>query len=178
MSRPIINKLQLNNLVNRNIDTACIVGVRGYYLNEYGIKGRNDRGVYDDALFIFNGFDIFGFNGNVDPSKQGINPKINKGYANLNAGEYVYKLGIHGLSKDVSKQYEALIQAKKVDLTRDGGKEESGFFGINIHKGGVNSTSSEGCQTITPTQWTEFISTVKSIWNKSDNITYILVEKC
>lgn len=178
MSRPIINKLELNNIVGKNIDSKCIVGIRGYYLNEYGVKGRNDRGVYDDAIFIYDGFNIIGFNANVDPSKHGVNPKIGKGYANLDAGEYLYKLGIHGLSKDASKQYEALIQAQKVDITRDGGKDEKGFFGINIHKGGVNSTSSEGCQTITPTQWAEFISTVKNIWSKSDTITYILVDRC
>lgn len=177
MSRPIINKLQLTNILGYDISTPCIIGVRGYYLNEYGIKGRNDRGVYDDAIFIYDGLNITGYNGNVDPSKHGINPKINKGYANLEVGEYKYKIGIHGLSKDASKQYEALIQQDKVNVKRDDGKQESGFFGINIHKGGINGTSSEGCQTITPTQWNEFITHVKNIWNKSDSITYILVNK-
>ena len=177
MNRPIINKLQLTNIIGYDISKPCIIGIRGFFLNQMGEKNRNDRGIYDDALFIYDGLNITGYNANVDPSKYGINPKIGKGYANLEVGEYQYKLGIHGLSKDVSKQYEALVQHQKVDVKRDDGKEEAGFFGINIHRGGINGTSSEGCQTITHTQWVEFITHVKGIWTKSDIITYILANQ-
>ena len=34
--------------------------------------------------------------------------------------------------------------------------EETGCFGINLHRGGVNGTSSEGCLTVTQEQWKVF----------------------
>jgi len=54
--------------------------------------------------------------------------------------------------------------------------EHTGFFGINIHKGGFNSTSSEGCQTIHPSQWDEFMHLVKTFFPSGKDIQYILIE--
>jgi lysozyme len=120
---------------------------------------------------------MFSFNANTDPSRYGMNNKINKGLANLKAGEYKYKIGIHGVNKEKSKKYEALVQQEQVLVKRDvTNVEEKGFFGINIHRGGVNTTSSEGCQTIPPDQWDEFIDLVKRIFNKRTDIPYILIE--
>jgi len=61
--------------------------------------------------------------------------------------------------------------------------ENTGYFGINIHKGGYNTTSSEGCQTLHPDQWTSFINLAKDQamrffqdnWNKVI-VPYILIE--
>jgi lysozyme len=57
------------------------------------------------------------------------------------------------------------------------------MFGINIHRGGWNGTSSEGCQTIPPDQWPAFIATVTDQvkrlagagWRR-ETITYVLLE--
>lgn len=153
-------------------DKVCIVGVRGYYKDTMGEKGVNDLGLYDDAIFIVAPECYLSFNANCDPGAH------KKGIATLRKGLWSYKLGIHGLSKPKALQYTALVQAAKVTVDRDGEGEESGFFGINIHKGGINTVSSLGCQTIHPSQWPSFIETVKAQLKKHDQKTvpYLMVE--
>lgn len=152
-------------------DKIVIVGVRGYYKKLMG-GGKNSRGLYDDAIFIVAPECYLSFNANCDPGAH------RKGIATLRAGLWRYKLGIHGLSKPKILQYTALVQAEKVTVDRDGEGEEYGFFGINIHKGGINTVSSLGCQTIHPSQWPSFIETVKAQLKKHDQKTvpYILTE--
>ena len=84
-------------------------------------------------------------------------------------------------------KYLALCQrAGEVTVTRDGDPPypDTGDFGINIHKGSYNSTSSEGCQTIHPDQWESFISMAKDqarryfgdAWQKKV-VPYVLIEE-
>jgi lysozyme len=49
---------------------------------------------------------------------------------------------------------------------------------INIHRGGYRTTSSEGCQTIYPSQWDGFINLVYSEMSRYNQktIPYLLVE--
>ncbi|MCK7558716.1 hypothetical protein MKQ70_28485 [Chitinophaga sedimenti] len=70
-------------------------------------------------------------------------------------------------------------------MVRDGSPdyEDTGMFGINIHRGGYNTTSSLGCQTIHPTQWDSFINLAKDqasrIWGQRWNkevVPYILID--
>jgi hypothetical protein len=58
-------------------------------------------------------------------------------------------------------------------------RPDVGWFGINIHRGGVNTTSSEGCQTIPPSQWNGFITIVKEQmkWYGQKTIPYVLTER-
>jgi hypothetical protein len=73
-----------------------------------------------------------------------------------------------------------------VTVVRDGEPpyEDTGNFGINIHRGGNNTTSSEGCQTILPEQWDSFYNLAKDQakryygdnWNKKV-VPYILLEE-
>lgn len=137
-----------------------IVGIRGYYMKSMGEAAKNDRGIYDDAIFIKTPDGIYAYNGNTDPSnvRMGTGTGTKKGMATLKPGTYyAHRVGLH------NGKYIALVQrAANVTVIRDGEPpyEDTGMFGINIHMGYFNSTGSEGCQTIFKTQWPEFITHV------------------
>lgn len=166
-SRPAIDEMYLQSILRRyNIDSSkftVLVGLRGFYN-----VGQNQRKIYDDAIFIIGPDGTKSFNANTDPGA------FKKGIANLKAGNWIYKLGIHGLSKPKALQYIALVQARKVIVHRDEIGDDSGWFGINIHKGGNTTVSSLGCQTIHPKQWDEFISIMKQRLATQKTVTYIL----
>ncbi|MCG3165557.1 MAG: hypothetical protein POELPBGB_01325 [Bacteroidia bacterium] len=180
-SEKLHEHLQAFNL-DRTKHPLVIVGIRGYYLNTLGEVGKNDRGIYDDALFIDSPFVTASFNANTDPSvfRKGKGKGAEKGIATLRPGLWLsYKFGNH-------KTYPAIVQQMgEVTVTRDGDPpyEDTGYFGINIHKGSYNSTSSEGCQTIHPDQWQSFIKLAQDqakrlfpdTWDKVV-IPYILLE--
>jgi len=151
---------------------VVILGVRGYYLNSMGEVGKNDRGIFDDAIFVSSPTVHVSFNANTDPSIYQL------GVAVLDPGIWSYQLGIHGLSKPKDLQYEALVQADEVTVTRDGGKKDTGMFGINIHRGGEYQTTSLGCQTIYKPLWEEFIALVRGQLDtyKQKTVPYYLME--
>ena len=187
-ARPRMSRSELLALVRERhpdleIPELLVVGIRGYYRDSLGATGRNDRAMYDDALFIVAPEAFAAFNGNTDPSayRKGRGTGATKGMASLNAGVWpVMRLDKH------QGKYEALCQrAGPVVVTRDGDPPypDRGMFGINIHRGGVNGTSSEGCQTIPPDQWPAFIATVTdqakrlhgSAWRQAV-VTYVLLD--
>lgn len=153
-------------------DKVIILGIRGYYKKTMGDPAKNDRGIYDDAIFIITP-DIFeSFNANTDPSV------FRKRIATLKPGVHRYRKGNHGISKGPG--YPALRPAtpgEKLPVTRDGVGDSEGIA-INIHKGGFKTTSSEGCQTIHPNQWNRFISQVYHWMDEYSQRTvpYVLVE--
>lgn len=158
-----------------------IIGVRGYYRDTMGQPGTNDRGIYDDALFLVTPRAFAGFNANTDPS--GFRPATpaKKGMAVLRPGIWdVYRFDTH----NGTFAHPAICQRLgPVTVDRDGSGADTGMFGINIHRGGTRGTSSEGCQTIPPAQWDAFYGLAKSeavrLWGnpgyKRQRITYVLL---
>ena len=151
-----------------------IVGIRGYYKNSMGAQGVNDRKLYDDAIFILTKDELVSYNGNTDPGA------FRAGIANLKPGIWeVYKFDLH------NGKYLALCQrGGVVTVLRDQKGEDTGMFGINIHKGGFTVTSSLGCQTLPPSQWEDFILKAQKYasryigtnWRAKSNYPYILLE--
>lgn len=131
-----------------------VVGVRGYYFRTMGDPTKNDRGIYDDALFVVGPETFASFNGNVDPSRH------RKGVASLISGCYPFRPGNHGISRPGGgyPAFRPATRGEALPVMRDGEPGRSGRDGIaiNIHKGGYRTTSSEGCQTLPPAQWDAF----------------------
>lgn len=186
-SRPKRAATDVLNLLDKNgikvhdsiVDEVVVVGIRGYYKDTMGKPGVNDRGIYDDAIFLVGPDHFSSYNGNTDPSgyRKGWGTGASKGMASLKAGLYrAYKLDMH------NGQYPALCQrADVVTVVRDGepNYEDTGWFGINIHRGGDGTTSSLGCQTIPPSQWSSFMENVKRLLREHNQtvVPYLLVEE-
>jgi lysozyme len=155
-------------------DEVALVGIRGYYRATMGDPAKNDRGIYDDAIFLVSPNAYATFNANTDPSIR------RAGIAVLKPGVHRYRKGKHGLSKP-GGGYPALRPAtpgEQLPVTRDGTGDSMGIA-INIHRGGFRTTSSEGCQTIHPSQWPAFVALAYSEMDRAGQktIPYLLVEE-
>lgn len=189
-ARPRLSSAALQKLLKPyKIDSEkypmVIVGIRGYYRNTLGKPEVNDRGMYDDAIFIYTSQVFAAYNANTDPSSFRKRTASRKGMASLKPGIwYAYRFDTH---RGARAQYPAICQrVAPVTVIRDGDPpyEDTGMFGINIHKGGNRTTSSEGCQTIVPDQWDSFYQLAKDqaqrLWGKDWNkrtIPYVLIDK-
>lgn len=142
-----------------------VLGVRGYYRDTMGEVGENDRGLYDDAMFVVGPECFVAFNANVDPSR------FKQGIATLIPGWYPYKPGNHGISRPGGgyPAFRPATEDESLPVYRDGeeGRSRRDGVAINIHKGGWNTTSSEGCQTVHPSQWEAFHAIVTLELRKS-----------
>ncbi|AUC75769.1 peptidoglycan-binding domain-containing protein [Olleya sp. Bg11-27] len=168
-------------------------------LNIIGIRNLDaNADLFDDELVVIwkeNGsYKVKRYPLTTDPGKGYlgsvmINPK---GTAILKAGQYrnAYKLGLH------RSKYIALVQRNgPVTVYRDNnkngsldfmiGNQDSGYFGINIHKAGTNSARvnkwSAGCQVFKrEAHFNELISLCKKSERKygaGTKFTYTLLEK-
>lgn len=156
------------------LPSVYVVGVRGYYRDTMGQVGKNDRSLYDDALFIVGPHSFGSFNANTDPSV------YKSGIATLIPGVHWYRPGNHGISRP-GGGYPAFRPATKdeaLPVQRDGKAGTSDGIAINIHKGGYTTTSSAGCQTIHPDQWDAFHAMLtKSLHDAGEKkFPYILIE--
>lgn len=192
-SRPRASAEQIWEIVEAHRDLfpggdpgpVIVVAVRGYYLDSMGARGRNDRGIYDDAKFILDSAGHFSaYNANTDPSI------YKPGRAVLEAPQVVtYRPGWHGYNS--AHGHPAFRQASDVIVIRDGGKGNgvplgggrytdrgTSRFWINDHRGGRTTTSSAGCQTTPPDQWDAYYHTLKTLLKRHgvDRYNYLLVE--
>jgi lysozyme len=158
-SRPRATRALVERLAKKaakDLPAVYLVGVRGYYRDTMGKPGTNDRGIYDDAIFVVGPETFAAFNANTDPSA------FRQGVASLVPGVHFYRPGRHGISRDRPGRivsYPAFRPAtpgEQLPVTRDGVVNPRPGIAINIHRGGRNTTSSEGCQTIPPAQWDAF----------------------
>ena len=153
-------------------DKVFVLGKRGYYRDTMGKPGVNDRGIYDDALFIYSPNVHAAFNANTDPSR------ARKGIAVLEPGVHRYKPGPHGISR--GRPYPAFLPATaggRLPVRLDGASGLTTGVAINIHRGGYGTTSSEGCQTIFPEQWAAFHATLTAELKRAGQKTfpYVLI---
>lgn len=171
-ARPNITRAEcMKILAAKGVSAPAIIGIRGYYERSMGDPAGNDRGIYDDCIAIVGvaDADFRTFNGNTDPSV------TSKGVAVLKPGVWLYKKGKHKINSPSA--YDAFRQAADVTVIRDLKGADTGQFGINIHRGSRNSTSSLGCQTVWPEQWSEFKQFGYTVMDraKAKTIPYVLV---
>lgn len=180
MNRPNLTKAEVVSRVMafgyNPPEQVWIVGIRGYYLNSMGKPAVNDINLYDDAIFLVSPDLFIAVNANTDPSKQ------YPGIATLIPGVHYYKIGGHHISEP-AKRYPAFRPAspdESVPVTRAGKQGIFKGIAINIHRGGVNTTSSLGCQTVIPDEWLDFQEKAYlqlKKYNLQNRFPYILIEQ-
>ena len=165
ISRPQFKKedaVKILEKYNLPQNQVYLIAFRGYYSRTFPPVGNN-IGVYDDALIMISPDYYNTYNFNVDPSSE------KTGRANVVSNQIIeFEIGIHNRSKAKSRQYKALIQDEatfKIYRYNQGTKYEDSI-GINLHKGGYNTTSSLGCLTVYPDQWDSFIKDVEQQMNR------------
>lgn len=198
MNNSEFNSLTVNELIgalkNKNYK-VFEDDSKNYNLNIVGIRtSSNIVNTFNDYLVVFWKFkgvwNMRKYFITTDPGLYWLNNPMNSlGTAILKEGQYLgsHKLGLH------QGKYKALVQKKPVTVIRDfdrdsnldydSGREETGFFGINIHNSGsvlsiyVNRWSA-GCNVHEdPYAYKEFIQTCensKEIWGNS--FTYTLIK--
>ncbi len=156
-----------------------------------GEPGRNDVGIYDDAMFLVGPNVFVAVNANTDPSRYGWNAGAGKPMAVLQPGLHWFRRGPHKGKTPALRQCtdeEAADlgipnegQFRVMRTWKEGDSRnfiEEGYFAINVHPGGVNGTSSEGCQTIPRENARAFLDRVweETIIAKQFRIPYLLVD--
>lgn len=137
---------------------------RNFNLNIVGLRsGSPVPNAFDDQMWVFwrweNRWSLKKYKVTTDPGLTYLSDPMNKfGTAILREGQYI---GSHRLGKHKG-QYDALVQAEPLPVVRDfnrdnrldfvSGREQTGMFGINIHRATASGESqfvnkwSAGCQ--------------------------------
>lgn len=175
-SQAEVLKFMLKKYPLVDLARPVMLAVRGYYRDSMGLKLKNDRRVYDDALFCLSPTLFMAFNWNTDPNgfRKGSGFGSKKGMAMLKCGIWDYKPGLH-------KGRLAFRQAGDVVVTRDGNPpyDHKGDHAINLHDASYSSTSSLGCQTAPPDQFKQMRTTFYAELEryKAKTFKYVLVDE-
>ena len=165
------------------------LGYKWPTIHVVGIRSKaNEPNKFDDLIGLVQGDQVQWYTGTTNPGTFWLNSPMNSlGTAVLKAGQYVdtYVIGLH------QGKYTALKQSKKVTVFRDAdkdsvaeeqGKEDTGLFGINIHRANESAESknvdkwSAGCQVLNnPKQFKELIQACIKSGKKS--FTYTLLHE-
>lgn len=177
-SRPKIGRSEVEKILRDQLGGSLpplvLVAIRGYYSKSMGATSGNDINLYDDAIAIW-GLNVFKtFNANTDPS---FVKKNGRALAKLVEGVYMFYKGKHKGKYDALRAYP---EGVTLPCTRNG--VPATCSAINIHRGGLTNGSagvtwSEGCQTLPPSQWGDFIETVYRQMDKlgMKTIKYVLI---
>jgi len=170
-------------------------GHKPYNLNLVGIRSSDPMpNVFSDQLWVFwknkTNWDINIYRITTDPGLYWLqNPMNLNGTGILKPGQYpgMWEIGIH------NGKYEALVQVSPCTLIRDydrdnqldyhSGREETGLFGVNLHRAGKDSATvdrwSAGCQVFSQVrEFNEFMGLARKardLWGNS--FTYTLMEE-
>lgn len=150
-----------------------VVAIRGLFSRTIGAPG-NDINAYDDALYVViprpgTGKNpiIHTYNANTDPTRYGWNPGAGKFMARLKPGSYKMRRRLHGGRYMAFGQDGSPVTVERIDADGHIRHTETGSFGIDLHPGGENGTSSEGCQTIPRPQWPHLETTLLTTAGKN-----------
>jgi hypothetical protein len=169
---------------------------KGYDLNIVGIRSDQlEQEAFDDWITVFylsdGRWNYFPFPGTTDPGSFYLHEPLSvSGTAILKPGQY---RGSHKVGKH--KNYRALQQQKPVTVYRDNNRDgylntdgmlqETGMFGINIHRSNAHRPStlvgkwSAGCQVLQdPVHFNFLLELCESAAAKySNSFTYTLLEE-
>jgi lysozyme len=172
-ARPKLSEAEARRILKKHgvTDAVAVLAPRGYYAKTMGPTKGNDRGIYDDAMFIVGPSTFAAFNANTDPSI------FRKGIASLIPGVHRFRPGNHGISRPGGgyPAFRPATKGEQLPVTRDGVINPRPGVAINIHRGGNTTTSSEGCLTIPPGQWDAFFAMLTLELKKAGQKTFPLV---
>lgn len=190
-----LSSKEIGRLISSMKSKNYKINIRPYELNMVGVRNKTSvPNKFDDTLNFFykndrNQWEGYSAPATTDPGTYFLNKPLKElGAAILKEGQYVdsYGTGMH------RKKYEAMVQKKPVTVYRDynrdavldfnNGREETGLFGINIHKAGAESDVvnnwSAGCQVFQKTaDFEEFMNLARKHKGLYGNIfTYTLLD--
>ena len=190
---------KIRNIARRN---GYVIYDKPYQLNIWGFRANTEvPNSFDDELHVFfnisktarNKWAYLVFKITTDPGTYWLkNPMNPRGTAILKAGQYE---NAYRIDKHRGKYYALCQRLKKVTVIRDydrdslldfnNGKEQTGMFGINIHRARQLGTTylidkfSAGCQVFKNVSDFNFFMKLCEIHRKlyGNSFTYTLVDK-